>query len=365
MQTAQGCDSIITLTLTVADRITHEFNAFECSGTYLWDGRHYTQSGNYDWTYTSHAGCDSIVTLHLTMGNIQHSEFNMTLCGPFVWDDIEYDTSGDYEHVYTAIDGCDSIVTCHLNVSGNVEGPTESVYECDSYEWYGTSYTATGIYSHVLSTPLGCDSTLHLDLTINYSPDPSPIYPVDTSNHAPHWVVTATEFQINSYDFQLWDNNLLCSWDTVVWSFEQDVNWLIYPYGDKGKVCKVYVLEQVEDTVWLQAQVFNPCDPYSNKTQRYWLASSFFGVDDIAAQPEISIMPNPNKGQMAICIGEMEGKVLTTIYDMHGKAIDQFELIVTPNSRHSYTMKGSPSGIYLFVFNQNGKVFTKKVSITN
>lgn len=365
LQTAQGCDSIVTLTLTVADRITHEFNAFDCSGTYLWDGRPYTQSGSYDWTYTSDAGCDSIVTLHLTIGNIQHSEFDTIICGPFVWDGIEYGTSGDYNHTYTAIDGCDSIVTCHLNVSGNVEGPTETVFECDSYEWYGTSYNVSGNYSHVILTPLGCDSTLHLDLNLEYSPDPSPIYPVDTSNHAPHWVITATEFQINSFDFQLWDNNPLCHWDTVLWDFDKEISWLIEPYGAKGKRCKVYVLDQVEDTVWLQAHIVNMCDPNHTKIQRYWLISSFYGTDDMTAQPEISIVPNPNKGQMALYIGEMEGEVITTVYDMHGKTIDQFGLTVTPNSRHFYTMKGSTSGIYLFVFNHNGIISTQKVFITN
>ena len=63
--------------------------------------------------------------------------------------------------------------------------------------------------------------------------------------------------------------------------------------------------------------------------------------------------------------GEMEGQVLTTVYDMQGKAIDRFNLFVAPNSRHSYTLKGRNSGIYLFVFNHNGRIGTQKVFITN
>lgn len=365
LQTATGCDSIVILTLTVADRITYEFSAFECSGTYLWDGRPYTQAGDYEWAYTSSTGCDSIATLHLSMGTIQHTEFDTILCGTFTWEGTEYNVSGDYEHIYTTFDGCDSIVTCHLNVSGNVEGPTENILECDDYEWYGTSYTQSGFYHHVFQTSMGCDSTVYLDLRLNFSPDPTPIYPVDTNNQAPHWVISATEFQVNSYEFQLWDNNPICHWDTVLWDFDQELNWLIEPLGGKAQRCKVYVLNHVEDTIWLQAHIYNICDQESAHTQRYWLLSSFFGIEDPMEAATIDIAPNPNNGTMNLHFGNFEGRTNVKVVDMLGKTIDQFELMVTPNSHHSYAIKGGSTGIYLFVFNLNGHVFTRKVFITD
>ena len=125
------------------------------------------------------------------------------------------------------------------------------------------------------------------------------------------------------------------------------------------------MLSPEEDTLWLQAHIRGVCDTTETYIQRYWLLSSFYGTDENFALPEIDIMPNPNTGQMSLCFSQMEGQVLTTVYDMKGKTIDRFELFVLPNSRHAYTLKGCRSGIYLFVFNHNGKVGTRKVFITN
>ena len=369
LETIDGCDSIVMLTLTVADRLTYEFSHLECNGSYTWDGRTYTEAGDYEWSYVTASGCDSIATLHLSMGTIKNMEFDTIVCGDFEWDGMEYTESGDYERTYTSIDGCDSIVICHLNISANVEGPTETVSNCDSYEWYGNSYTESGIYTQVFPTPLGCDSTIYLDLEINYSPDPTPIFPVDTTNVSPHWVISPTEFQINVYDFQLWDNNPLCHWDTVTWNFEQEVGWIAEPYGTHGRKCKIYVTQHVEDTIWLQAHVTNMCIEGQNATQRYWFVSSFYGIeeDDTSTDREayVSVTPNPNSGQMSIRFCDIEGQVTASVYDMQGKAIDHFELSAAPKSAHSYAIKGSPNGIYLFVFNHNGHIFTQKVIITN
>ena len=119
-----------------------------------------------------------------------------------------------------------------------------------------------------------------MNVRFEYTPDPTPIYPMDEANTAPHWVVSATEFQINTYDFQLWDNNPLCYWDTVTWTLEGATDWFTEPFGNKAKQCKVYVLSQVEDTVWLTARAFNRCSPGNGVERRYWLVCSFYGIDE-------------------------------------------------------------------------------------
>lgn len=367
-QTAQGCDSIVTLTLTVADQVTYDFDHHECSGSYNWDGRTYDQEGVYPWTYTTAGGCDSIATLHLTMGQNQHYEFDTTLCGPFTWDGTVYEDSGVFTRYYNTYDGCDSVVVCHLSVSGNIEGATTYATGCDSYEWLDSTYIESGVHSHSYPTPLGCDSTIYLDLALDYSPNPTDIYPVDPENIFPHWVVTATEFQINSYDFTFRDHNSACQWDSVSWRFENpEVRWLLEPDNTTtpiGKTCKMYVLNYVADTIWLRATAYNHCNP-QGATQRYWFICSFYGTNDQVVQPEIEIMPNPNKGTMSICFGEMDGLVHATVYDMQGQTIDQFNFAATPKSRLSYNLSSQKSGIYLFVFNYNGSVITKKIIIIN
>ena len=126
----------------------------------------------------------------------------------------------------------------------------------------------------------------------------------------------------------------------------------------------MYVLNYVPDTIWLRATAYNNCNPQGVST-RYWFVCSFYGTDDHAVQPEIDIMPNPNKGEMSIDFGDMEGLVNATVYDMQGQAIDRFSLAATPKSRHSYNLSGQKSGIYLFVFNYNGIIVTKKIIITD
>lgn len=368
LQTTQGCDSIVTLTLNVAEQVNHEFNHHECSGSYTWDGRIYDQAGDYSWTYVTAGGCDSIATLHLTMGHDQMYEFDTIICGPFLWDGIVYNENGDFTRNYSTYDGCDSVVLCHLTVSGDIEGGTTHATGCDSYEWLGDTYTETDIYSHTYLTPLGCDSIVHLDLSLDYSPMPKEIYPVDPDNVFPHWVVTATEFQINSYDFAFRDYNPNCQWDSVSWEFEDsEVFWLLVPDTTTtpiGMNCKMYVLNYVADTIWVRATAYNHCNP-QGVSQRYWFVCSFYGLGDQIMQPEIDILPNPNKGEMRIHSGEMEGMVSTTVYNMQGQTIDQFCFAATPKSNLNYTLKSKNSGIYLFVFNYNGTVTYRKIIVTN
>jgi hypothetical protein len=183
---------------------------------------------------------------------------------------------------------------------------------------------------------------------------------MDPSNTTPHWVITATEFQINSYDFNLWDTNPYCYWDSVSWSFDQPVDWVLEPFGDRNTCCKVHVLEQVDDTVWLEAHAYNRCAP-QGITQRYWLVCSFYGIDDNDLPVSFDVMPNPNNGLMQLHFDPMEGNVEVRVYDMRGTLIDLFQ---THNeSYYDYDMSATADGIYFFVATSKRGTMTKKVII--
>ena len=365
LQTIEGCDSILNLHLTVADQITYEFDHHECSNSYIWDGQTYSAPGDYERYYTSPGGCDSIVTLHLTMGLPQHTSFDTITCGTFHWNGQDYFTSGNYQQQFTTIDGCDSIVDCHLTLSGNVEGATTEVSECDSYYWLGTNYTESGLYEKTLSTMLGCDSIVHLNLSLQYTPDPTDICPTDPNNTTPHWVVTATEFQINDYEFMLWDNNPICHWDTVVWSLEDEVPWVLEPSGNKGSRCKVYVLNPVEDTVWLNAKVYNPCSA-NGIERRYWFVCSFYGIEEggastgSATAATFEVTPNPNNGEMTLHFSQFTQKADVRVYDMRGVLIDHF---YADETTISYHCPSQVQGMYLFVVTNKDGIISKKVII--
>jgi hypothetical protein len=352
----------------VDDQITHEFDLHECSNSFVWDGQSYSAPGDYERIYTTPGGCDSIVTLHLTMGMPQYTSFDTITCSAFQWNGVEYAQSGTYQQQFTTYDGCDSIVECHLTLSGNVEGPTIEVSECDSYHWFDTDYTVSGLYQNTLSTPLGCDSTVYLNLDLEYTPNPTDIYPKDPDNIAPHWVVTATEFQINTYDFYFWEQNTHCHWDSITWAFENpEVQWILEPDTTTypaGKNCRIYVLNHVDDTVWLSAKVYNKCYPQGIE-RRYWFVCSFYGMEENGLSTDVgvfSVTPNPNNGQMNLNFENLTGRINLKVYDMRGNLIDELQII---NEADSYSMpyqcKTPHEGLYMFVVSNKNAVLTKKV----
>ena len=83
---------------------------------YVWNGTTYTESGTYTGSFTAANGCDSVVTLHLTINESVTYEFDTSVNESFVWNGETFTETGDYTQAFTAANGCDSIVTLHLNV---------------------------------------------------------------------------------------------------------------------------------------------------------------------------------------------------------------------------------------------------------
>ena len=65
---SNGCDSVVVLDLTVNPPLYSEFTEVTENTTYTWNSVTYNSTGDYTQTLTSTiTGCDSIVTLHLTI----------------------------------------------------------------------------------------------------------------------------------------------------------------------------------------------------------------------------------------------------------------------------------------------------------
>ena len=318
-------------------------------------------------------GCMRTVNVSLTCYPVNDTTINDLVCfkGPDTYDNygfnLPYDEPGAYTASRTGINeyGCERTIFLHLVVGDATEGTTQNEYgQCDFFVWNGVTYYEPGQYTDTILNEDGCYTVNRLNLDLNYSPTPTSIFPADSANISPHWVITSTEFQINSYDFTLEDENESCKWDTVVWSIENaEANWVLEPLGEFGETCKVYVLNRVEDTVWLNAKVFNGCASDQGIERRYWLICSFYGIDDNPIATEIEILPNPNHGEMNILMGEMEGEVEAKVYDMHGLLVDQFKFIASKQSRYTYNFENRSSGVYMLVFSNNGCTAAKKVVV--
>ena len=167
-----GCDSIVTLHLTVLDPILPTEDTQVACDSYEWHGDIYTVSGDYTKTLTTRHGCDSVVTLHLTVKYSSYTDTAAVECDSFYWHNTgeTYTESGDYTYTTVAANGCDSIVTLHLTIKKSTVGEAEQLIICygDSIEWNGQVYKVEGDYSTILenANAVGCDSTAQMHLTI-------------------------------------------------------------------------------------------------------------------------------------------------------------------------------------------------------
>ncbi len=271
--------------------------------------------------------------------------------------------------------GCNRTINLELVVGDLTEGDTQiETGHCDHFEWNGKTYYSSGFYSDTIPNDDGCYTVVYLDLEMGITPNPSEIYPADTANTAPHWVVTATEFQIFSYDFALSNNDEASHWDSIHWAFENpNIHWVIIPDSTTqpiGLNCRIYVMEHVNDTVWLDATVYNQCGP-QGVVRRYWFISSFYGIEENGSSTpltgletfNVDVVPNPNNGTMSLIFTNIEGRIDAKVYDMTGILRDEFALNLDSESHYPYYLGDYPNGVYLLVFNYKGNMITKKIVV--
>lgn len=165
LRNAAGCDSIVTLNLTV-NHGTHNNETHEACDSYTWHNVTYTTGGDKTYSYTAN-GCPSSDTLHLTIKHGTHNSETHEACDTYTWHETAYTTGGDKTHSYTNAQGCPSVDTLHLTIKAATTGTTTQT-ACDSYTWInGETYTtSTTTPTVTLRNVAGCDSILTLNLTI-------------------------------------------------------------------------------------------------------------------------------------------------------------------------------------------------------
>ena len=158
-----------TVSVIVWPTYATSFEASACV-SYQWNGTTYNETGDYTLNLTSTHGCDSIVTLHLTITGPIYHEWSIEACDRYKWNDSTYTEPGDYVQEFVTSQECDSIVTLHLAFSDALEVDVDTT-ACDSYSWNGNLYIQSGVYDSLFVTSGGCDSLVHLHLTVEPSPE--------------------------------------------------------------------------------------------------------------------------------------------------------------------------------------------------
>lgn len=168
-----GCDSIVTLNLTVHPTYIFPLNEEICEGeVYIEHGFWLTAPGTYLMnSYSSCHGCDSLYVLNLTVNQTWDKLIEANICQGDTFRLEGYDNlvaweSGTYRDVIPTYKGCDSAKTLMLTVN-----PTycDTIYgnicEGEVYDLHGFNETVAGVYTQVLSSVMGCDSVVVLSLS--------------------------------------------------------------------------------------------------------------------------------------------------------------------------------------------------------
>ena len=116
---SQFCDSILTLHLTINHSATSDTTATACD-LFVWYGHMgYDVSGNYEhrWWNVTADGCDSILTMHLTINHSAETTVTDTAEGSYTWNGTTYTESGTYTWTGETVEGCDSSVTLILTIN--------------------------------------------------------------------------------------------------------------------------------------------------------------------------------------------------------------------------------------------------------
>lgn len=174
LQNTQGCDSIVTLTITESTNLVDTTYDSFCSGeTYSFNGTNYTAEGVFDIPLTTAQGCDSIHTLVLTFSAGIDVFDTVSKCQN---ETISYQgqsivNAGDYTFTVTATSGCDT--TIHLNVMNTIV-PTITIdtviCQGEKITLNNQDYSTAGVYTINTASPSGCDSIITLNLNVLISP---------------------------------------------------------------------------------------------------------------------------------------------------------------------------------------------------
>ena len=171
MTASNGCDSVVTLDLTINTPLSSSDVITSC-GSYTWiDGNTYTTSNTTaTTTLTASNGCDSVVTLNLTINSPLNATETASACDYFTWiNGITYTSNNNTDSVVLiGSNGCDSILYLNLTILPS-KTYVDSVEACNSYTWINAiTYLSDNSSAAVTYTAQnGCDSVIYLNLTIS------------------------------------------------------------------------------------------------------------------------------------------------------------------------------------------------------
>jgi hypothetical protein len=321
IQNHLGCDSIITLNLTINQTSTFTDNITACDSFTWMDGNTYFANNNSaTHTVQNHLGCDSIITLNLTIN--QSSTFTdfVTACDSFTWMDgnTYFANNNSATHIIQNHLGCDSIITLNLTINQSSTF-TDEVIACNSYTWIdGNSYSeSNNTATHTISNHLGCDSIITLDLEI---------ITIDTSVIINNGTLIASVNKTN-YQWLNCEDNFSPIIGENTAQFKPDETG-IFAVEITQQIC-------VDTSRCIPLEVLN--------------------INSKITQNGLNIYPNPTRDKITIEIG-FSASASVKIYDVFGKLSANYHI----SNSQDITLP-DVSGVYLICVKTENGEFCKRV----
>lgn len=171
---ANGCTDTYQMILSVLKSFYTDTTAVICDKDlpFIWRGYEYNESGDYSlpisWTDSSRV----VKTLHLTVYPSYYSEQNISLCSgdTVFFRGHKFFQSGEFLDVIPSKNGCDSIIKYIVSVHPTFDKLIDiHISDKEPFDFHGRMLTQTGKYEWTGKTVNGCDSVEHLNLTVHPS----------------------------------------------------------------------------------------------------------------------------------------------------------------------------------------------------
>ncbi|WP_159038639.1 T9SS-dependent M36 family metallopeptidase [Brumimicrobium mesophilum] len=214
-----------------------------------------------------------------------------------------------------------------FDLPGNLSSAanTDVVVTCDAYTWpvNGQTYNSSGVFSFALNNSTNCDSIMSLDLTVeNINTQ------ITTTSFGATLIATSG---YASYQWIDCDNGNTPIAGATSNQFTATSN------GSYAVIISTDNCIEISD-----------CFTVGN-----------VGLNDNSID-EMSIYPNPSKGDVVMDFSSTIEEADVKVYDMNGKIVQEFEVINSP--QFTFFLKGE-NGVYTIEITTNkGDVYRKRIS---
>jgi len=341
---------------------------------YLWpvNGQTYTTSGTYVDTILTANGCDSIITLNLTIVSTTFNNETITSCNDYIWliNGQTYTTSGTYTDTIPNANGCDSIITLNLtiipslpltvnlfsqpsdanlcvgNLSISANGALDFTETIDG----GSPFTHSGYILvndlcpgvHSLFTTNGCGDTLTQPFVI----------PVDSNyifNNPFIDSIAVDSLGATIEDCEIYYNGIDTAYIDSIFATGNTVTviWNIVDSNGSNVDTSTYELNNGNGVYYLQLSIFCPTKAlgdYFTVTEAIYFEDGNISTASLAVLDDdlFQLFPNPTSDLITIRFEAPKAELV--IYDAQGKHIQSQNI----QSGEVVSLGKLETGIYFF-----------------